>query len=426
MSTLAQEATVAAASIVVSAAGHRYLYLRLVKNVTASVRLRRAGQAAAVAITVLVPAGVLAAQYANPTRIAWLAWPTFGWVAVAAYLMMILGALEFPVRLLSRRALRRRTGSGPEVPAQVPQAPVVHQTRSDGAPSPDRRCPRPVEDTLRMVDRRLVLARSAALLATGAAVATTSYGFRRGLGTPDVRTVPVVLRRLHPSLDGMRITMASDLHLGPFFGRSHTTRIVRMINDTSPDLVAIVGDLSDGSAEDLAWHAEPLTRLSSTHGTFFVTGNHDYRHDIDAWIDTLAGFRVTTLRNTRSLIKHRGGTLDLAGVTDVEGVQHHDAPNYDTALGDRDPSHPVVLLAHQPVQVHEAARHNVDLQLSGHTHGGAFFPGNLLVPLTQPVTAGLATIDRTQLYVSRGVGASLPPIRVGAPPDITVIELRTT
>ncbi|WP_326594987.1 metallophosphoesterase [Streptomyces sp. NBC_01803] len=423
MSTLIQEATVIAASIVVSAAGHRYLYLRLVKDVTASARLRRAGQAAAVALTVLVPTGVVAAEYANPAHIAWLAWPTFVWVSVAAYLMMILVVLEIPVRL-SSRALRRRTGSGPAAPARAPQAPVVHQAQSASAPSPDRTCPRPIEDTPRMVDRRLVLARSVALLATGAAVATTSYGFRRGLGAPDVKTVPVALRRLHPSLDGMRITMASDLHLGPFFGRAHTTRMVRMINDTVPDLVAIVGDLSDGSAEDLAAHAEPLTRLSSTHGTFFVTGNHDYRHDIDAWIDTLAGFRVTTLRNTRSLIKHRGGTLDLAGVTDIEGEQHRDAPDYDTALGDRDPSHPVVLLAHQPVQVHEAARHNVDLQLSGHTHGGAFFPGNLLVPLTQPVTAGLATIDRTQLYVSRGVGASLPPIRVGAPPDITVIELR--
>ncbi|MEV6419908.1 metallophosphoesterase [Streptomyces sp. NPDC051662] len=423
MSTLAQEATVAATSIVVSAAGHRYLYLRLVKNVTASTRLRRAGQAAAAALTVLVPTGVLAAQNTNPAHLAWLAWPTFVWVAVAAYLMMILVVLEIPVRL-SSRALRRRTGSGPAAPSRAPRTPVIHQARSAGAPGPDRTCPQPVEDTMRMVDRRLVLTRSVALLATGTAVATTSYGFRRGLGAPDVKTVPVALRQLHPSLDGMRITMASDLHLGPFFGRTHTTRMVRMINDTVPDLVAIVGDLSDGSAEDLAAHAEPLTRLTSTHGTFFVTGNHDYRHDIDTWIDTLADFRVTTLRNTRSLIKHRGGTLDLAGVTDIEGKQHHDAPDYDTALGDRDPSHPVVLLAHQPVQVHEAARHNVDLQLSGHTHGGAFFPGNLIVPLTQPVTAGLATIDRTQLYVSRGVGASLPPIRVGAPPDITVIELR--
>ncbi|MFJ7496803.1 metallophosphoesterase [Streptomyces sp. NPDC097727] len=423
MSTLMQEATVAAASIVASAAGHRYLYLRLVKDVTASARLRRAGQATAVALTVLVPAGVLAAQYANPARIAWLAWPAFVWVALAAYLLMTLAVLEIPVRLMAR-TLRQRTGSSPAVPAQAPRVPVVQQAHFAAAPVTGDTDPRPAEDTAQMRDRRLVLARSVALLATGTAVATTSYGFHRGLGAPDVKIVPVALRRLHPSLDGMRITMASDLHLGPFFGRAHTARMVRMINNTSPDLVAIVGDLSDGSADDLAAHAAPLTRLSSTHGAFFVTGNHDYRHDVDAWIATLADFRVTTLRNTRSLIKHRGGAIDLAGVTDVTGEQNHDAPDYDRALGDRDPTHPVVLLAHQPVQVHEAARHEVDLQLSGHTHGGAFFPGKLLVPLTQPVTAGLATIDHTQLYVSRGVGASLPPIRVGAPPDITVIELR--
>ncbi|MFE7569481.1 metallophosphoesterase [Streptomyces sp. NPDC057539] len=424
MSTLAQEATVAAGSIVVSAAAHRYLYLRLVKDVTASARLRRAGGATARALTVLVPAGVLAAQYADPTRIAWLAWPAFVWVALAAYLLMTLVVLEIPARLTAR-TLRRRTGSGPVVPAQAPRAPVVQQGYSAAAPISGDTNPRPAEGaSSRMVGRRLVLARSVALLATGTAVATTGYGFHRGLGAPDVKVVPVALRRLHPSLDGMRITMASDLHLGPFFGRSHTARMVRMINDTSPDIVAIVGDLSDGSAEDLATHAAPLTRLSSTHGAFFVTGNHDYRHDVDAWIATLADFRVTTLRNTRTLIEHRGGAIDLAGVTDVTGEQNHDAPDYDRTLGDRDASHPVILLAHQPVQVHEAARHKVDLQLSGHTHGGAFFPGNLLVPLTQPLTAGLATIDHTQLYVSRGIGASLPPIRVGAPPDITVIELR--
>ncbi|MFD7898494.1 metallophosphoesterase [Streptomyces sp. NPDC059743] len=423
MSTLGQEVAVTAASIVVSAAGHRYLYLRLVKNVTASVRLHRAGQAAAVALTALVPAGVLAAEYANPTRIAWLARPAFGWVALAAYLLMILAVLEIPKRLMAR-ALGRRAND-PDTAVKAEQVPGAAQFPSSAAPMPAENtgC-RPGTDTSRMVDRRLVLARSVALLATGTAMATTGYGFHRGLGPPDVKTVRVALRRLHPSLDGMRITMASDLHLGPFFGRTHTARMVRMINDTSPSLVAIVGDLSDGSAEDLGTHAEPLARLSSAHGTFFVTGNHDYRHDIDAWIGTLADYGVTTLRNTRSLIAHRGGAIDLAGVTDVEGERNHDAPDYDKALADRDRSHPVVLLAHQPVQVHEAARHEVDLQLSGHTHGGGFFPGNLLVPLTQPVTAGLATIDNTQLYVSRGVGASLPPIRVGAPPDITVIELR--
>ncbi|MFF4733780.1 hypothetical protein ACFY3M_53175 [Streptomyces mirabilis] len=249
MSTLAQEAAVTAASIVTAAAAHRYLYLRLVKDVTASARLRRAGRAAAVALTILVPTGVLAAQYANPTHIAWLAWPAFVWVALAAYLLMTLVVLEIPVRLTAR-ALRRRTGSGLVVPAQAPRVPVAQQGHSVAAPTTGDTHSQPAQDAPRMMDRRLVLARSVALLATTTAVATTGYGFHRGLGAPDVKVVPVALRRLHPSLDGMRITMASDLHLGPFFGRPHTARMVRMINDTSPDLVAIVGDLSDGSAQD--------------------------------------------------------------------------------------------------------------------------------------------------------------------------------
>ncbi|MFD5898470.1 metallophosphoesterase [Streptomyces sp. NPDC060366] len=423
MSTLAQEITVAGTSIVVAAAAHRYLYLRLVKNVTASPRLRRSGQIAAVALTALVPAGVLTAQYANPTSIAWLVWPVFAWVACAAYLLLVLTVLEIPT-CLTARSLQRRAHVTRHTP--TPNTGNTRQQQGTAIHKADPAGPAPCPDPPTMASRRLVLARSVALLATATATATTGYGFHRGLGPPDIKTVPVNLRRLHPSLDGMRITMVSDLHLGPFFGHAHTARNVRMINNTSPDIVAIVGDLSDGSAEDLAGHAEPLTRLTSTHGTYFVTGNHDYRYDADAWINTLTDFGITTLRNTRTLITHRSGAIDLAGVTDVEGERHHDTPDYDKALADRDPSHPIVLLAHQPVQVHEAARHDVDLQLSGHTHGGGFFPGNLLTPLTQPVTAGLATFDTTQLFVSRGVGASLPPIRVGAPPDITVIELRST
>lgn len=355
-------------------------------------RLRRAGQITAVALTALVPAGVLTAQYADPTRIAWLVRPVFAWVACAAYLLLVLAVLEVPA-YLTTRSLRRRphvtrhtpaphtknTREPQPVPAIGEADPAGHKAEAGhkaGGPAVPAPCPDPPT----MAGRRLVLARSVALLATATATATTGYGFHRGLGPPDIKTVPINLRRLHPSLDGMRVTMASDLHLGPFFGRAHTARNVRLINGTSPDIVAIVGDLSDGSAEDLAGHADPLARLASTHGTYFVTGNHDYRYDVDAWIDTLTEFGITTLRNTRTLITHRGGAIDLAGVTDVEGERHHDTPDYDKALADRDASHPVVLLAHQPVQVHEAARHDVDLQLSGHTHGGGFFPGNLLAP----------------------------------------------
>ncbi|MYV51850.1 metallophosphoesterase [Streptomyces sp. SID3212] len=422
MSDTSQQAAVAAASLLIAAVAHWYLYVRLVRDVTASARWRGAGRATAVVLSLLVPSGVMAAQYADPTRIGVLTWPAFAWVGCAAYLLMVLAVLEIPRRLITRSPARRASGN--PAPSRKPSRNGA-DNRTSGAErsAPTTPGPGSVTDGSWAADRRALLARSVALLATGTAVATTAYGFRRGLGPPDVRTVRVALRRLHPSLTGLRITMASDLHLGPFFGRDRTARLVRMINDTSPHLVAVVGDLSDGTAEDLGPHAEPLARLRSTHGTYFVTGNHDYRHDVDAWIDTLAGFDVTTLRNTRTPIEHRSGVIDLAGVTDVEGERKHDAPDYDRALGGRDPSRPVVLLAHQPVQVHQAARHGVDLQLSGHTHGGAFFPGNLLVPLSQPVTSGLATIGGTQLYVSRGAGTSPPPIRVGAPPDITVVEL---
>ncbi|MGW2511686.1 metallophosphoesterase [Streptomyces scopuliridis] len=420
MSDSARSALIAAVSVLVAGGAHRYLYLRLVRDVTPWPRLRRAGQVAGAVLTVLVPAGVVTAEYANPTRIGWLAWPAFGWVACAAYLLMALAVLEIP-RTLAVRALARRGAARADARKAVrtdvgaADRPGLDEETAANAPS----TPDPW-----LIGRRLILARSVALLATGTAVATTGYGIGRALGAPEVRTVRVGLRRLHPSLCGLRITMASDLHLGPFFGRDHTARIVRLINATEPAVVAIVGDLSDGTAEDLGTEAEPLARLRSAHGSYFVTGNHDYRYDADAWVGTLAGFGVTTLRNARTRVEYRRGALDLAGVNDVEGEREHDGPDYARALSGRDPADPVVLLAHQPVQVREAALHGVDLQLSGHTHGGQFFPGNLLVPLSQPVTAGLATVDGTQLYVSRGAGASAPPVRVGAPPEITVVELR--
>ncbi|MGW2180647.1 hypothetical protein ACWCXX_21605 [Streptomyces sp. NPDC001732] len=186
MSTLAQEVAVAGASIVVSATGHRYLYLRLVKNVAASIRLRRAGQTAAVALTILVPTGVLAAQYANPARIAWIAWPTFAWVALAAYLVMVFAVLEIPV-CLTACALSRCAKSDPDSFAEADRVPMAHHSPSDTtAISAGIADSRPDADGPQMVDRRLVLARSVALLATGTAVATTGYGFHRGLGAPDV------------------------------------------------------------------------------------------------------------------------------------------------------------------------------------------------------------------------------------------------
>jgi uncharacterized protein len=193
-----------------------------------------------------------------------------------------------------------------------------------------------------------------------------------------------------------------------------------MVNGLDADLVAVVGDLVDGSVEELGRAAAPLRDVRGRDGSYFVTGNHEYYSGYQEWVEEVARLGLRPLRNER--VELAG--FDLAGVNDVAGEEFDDGPDFGRALGGRDPSRPVVLLAHQPVQVHEAAGHGVDLQLSGHTHGGQMFPFHLLVRLDQPVRSGLATVDGTRLYVTNGAGFWGPPLRVGAPPDITLVELR--
>jgi uncharacterized protein len=199
---------------------------------------------------------------------------------------------------------------------------------------------------------------------------------------------------------------------------------VNTINGLQPDLVAIVGDLVDGTVDELGEAAAPLRDLVSRHGTFFVTGNHEYFSGAQPWLAELSRLGVDPLRNERLTISRGGASFDLAGVNDVTGRNYGDGPDLAKALDGRDAATPVVLLAHQPVQAVEAAKLGVDLQLSGHTHGGQMWPFNYVVTLQQPFVSGLATVDGMPVYVSNGAGFWGPPVRVGAPPDVTLVELR--
>jgi predicted MPP superfamily phosphohydrolase len=236
---------------------------------------------------------------------------------------------------------------------------------------------------------------------------------------PRVKRITVSLAKLPRSAHGFRIAVVSDIHLGPILGRAHTQRVVDTINSTHPDLIAVVGDLVDGRVEDLAPAAAPLAGLEAPHGSFFVTGNHEYYSGADEWVDHVRELGLRPLANDRVEISG----FDLAGVNDLAGESEGEGPDFAKALGDRDRTRASVLLAHQPVVIHDAVRQGVDLQLSGHTHGGQLWPGNLVAGLTNPTVAGLERYGDTQLYVSRGAGAWGPPVRVGAPSDITVVEL---
>ncbi|MFD4174122.1 metallophosphoesterase [Streptomyces anulatus] len=267
--------------------------------------------------------------------------------------------------------------------------------------------------------RRLFVSRVVGGAAAAAGLATVGYGTYGVLRGPSVRRITVPLAKLPRAAHGFRIAVVSDIHIGPILGRAHTRRIVDTINATSPDLVAVVGDLVDGSVADLGSAAEPLSALRARHGSFFVTGNHEYFSGAGQWVDHVRELGLHPLENARVEIEG----FDLAGVNDIAGESEGQGPDFGRALGDRDRGRAAVLLAHQPVVIHDAVEHGVDLQLSGHTHGGQLWPGNLLAELANPTVAGLERYGDTQLFVSRGAGAWGPPVRVGAPSDITVVEL---
>jgi uncharacterized protein len=392
---------------VVMGAAHYYIWARAVRATTRPGRGRRIGTGVVVLLYLLVMAALAVGRLGGSWLGAAVAWPGFLWLAGAFYFALILGVLEIP-RLVLNRAARRH-----EVPVAVGAPDAVVETPG-GTPEEQPADP----------GRRLFIARSLAVAGGVATAGVVGFGTTQALGDPVVKRVPVTLGKLDQRLSGYRIAVVSDIHLGPLLGRGHTERIVRMINEQEVDLVAVVGDLVDGTVDELGEAAAPLRDLVSTHGSFFVTGNHEYYSGVEPWLAELERLGVAPLRNERLRIERAGASFDLAGVNDVTGEAFRDGPDFARALDGRDTSTPVVLLAHQPVQVHQAAKHGVDLQLSGHTHGGQMFPFHLAVGLQQPVRSGLATVDGTQVYTSNGAGFWGPPVRVGAAPDITVVELR--
>ncbi|RJL34145.1 metallophosphoesterase [Bailinhaonella thermotolerans] len=275
------------------------------------------------------------------------------------------------------------------------------------------------------LDRRLFLGRSAVLVAGMAAAATTAQGVRSATGAPRIRSVPITLARLPGAFEGFRVAAVSDIHVGAFLGRRHTERIVRRINALRPDMIAIVGDLATGTPGELGPDAAPLRDLEAPHGVFYVLGNHETYFGPEEWAQEVASLGVRPLRNERVVLERAGAAIDLAGVDDVSG-REMGVPGADLgrALGGRDPGRPVILLSHQPVLAREAAAHGVDLQLSGHTHGGQILPFGYLEALQQPVLSGLAEVGGTQVFVTNGAGFSDLPLRLGAPPEIALLELR--
>jgi predicted MPP superfamily phosphohydrolase len=242
-----------------------------------------------------------------------------------------------------------------------------------------------------------------------------------------VRRVDVPLDRLSSELDGFTILHLSDLHLDLVHGKAWLDKVVERANGLGADLVAITGDLAEGSVAQYGQDAEAIGRLEAPHGVFFVTGNHEYFHDLRGWISFLQDRGIRVLRNEMVSVEVGSAGFDLAGVDDHDGgrLAADHGPDLDRALSDRNPDHPVVLLAHQPRVIAEAEGRGVDLVLSGHTHGGQIWPFSYLVYLQQPYVRGLIRHGRAHLYVSSGTGFWGPPMRLGTTAEMALIRLRS-
>jgi len=269
-----------------------------------------------------------------------------------------------------------------------------------------------------------VLARGRALLVATVGLAAGAVALGQGLAPPRLRRVEVPLARWPRALDGFRIAQISDLHIGPLLDRRFARTVAERVNALGADLVAVTGDLVDGSVARVGAEVEPLAALRARCGVYFVTGNHDYYSGADGWVARMAELGWRALRNERLAID---GGFDLAGVDDRHGnlVDPDGGEDLERALAGRDPSRAVVLLAHDPTTFKDASRLGVDLQLSGHTHGGQIWPFRWFVRAVVPWVEGLHRVGASALYVSRGTGFWGPPMRLGAPAEITEITLRS-
>lgn len=360
---------------------HRYVWVRLVRHPAWPEPWGTVLTVAVVVFAALIPIAVLAMRSAPRAVSGPLSWLVYSWMGLLLYLFLLTVVSD------AGRGVAALFGALPADPA-----------------------------------RRLFLSRMIAagvgaasgLIAIGGAV-NVARGF-------DVRRVRVPLAKLPKSASGYSIVQITDVHVGPTIGRAFVEGVVRQTNALEPDMVVITGDLVDGSVEQLRDLVEPLRDLRAKDGVFFVTGNHEYYSGADEWIAHITTLGIRVLRNERVDVR---GLFDLAGVDDSSAARMlpHHGQDLAKAMEGRDPSRAVVLLAHQPKAVRDARRAAVDLQLSGHVHGGQLVPFNWLARIDQPLIAGLYRVEKTWVYVSTGTGYWGPPMRVGPGAEITRIEL---
>jgi hypothetical protein len=393
--------------VLVALAIHGYLWWRLVHATRLPRRFRRIATAVLAVLFVAIIA-------TTGLRIEWpgfastVGWITMPWLAFAGLTMVTLLAFD----------LIRALGWG------VQRVRRVERVDGTGLPRPGSAA----EGQRGWIDpsRRQFLARATGGAAVAVASVSVAGGMLSARGEHVIEDVEIFLPKLPRELDGFTIVQLSDLHVGMTIGREFVERVVARANALKPDLIALTGDLIDGKVADLRDDVAPLGDLRAPHGVFAVTGNHEYYAGAQPWIEEITRLGARYLNNERVTITRDGASFDLAGIYDRSGGDYGQPPDLRAALAGREPSRVVVLMAHQPRQVHGAAFLGVDLQLSGHTHGGQIWPWHYLVRLQQEgFLAGRYQLRDTQLYVTRGCGYWGPPVRVLAPLEITRVILRS-
>ncbi len=360
---------------------HYYFWARLVRDAGLSGRV-------AIAMTVLIALAALSLPLGfvlgRSSAFSW--WPVV-WMGISFFLLITLAFGDL------YKLVAGLLASGPDVPA-------------DPA-------------------RRGFMARSTAQVAAVATAGLSGASLYFALRPVGIKKVAVKLKRLPAAFEGLRVVQFTDVHIGPTIRRDFAERIVALANSTDPDIVAITGDLVDGSVEALRDHVAPLKNLRAKHGVFFVTGNHEYYSGADEWIAHLETLGVKVLRNERVSITRDGETIDVVGIDDFRARGPGHGPDLPRALEAGDAGRFRILLAHQPKAIHDAAAHDIALQISGHTHGGQIFPFGLFVKLDQPYVSGLHTHleTDTQIYVSEGTGYWGPPMRLGTAAEVTQLDL---
>ena len=377
--------------LAVLGAAHFYVWVRLVRDLQLPPSMHRGLTWLLMALFVLLPLAFASVRTLSPESAKPLFLVAFGWLGLLLFVVSLLLLAEAGRWLLTLG--RWVLDSAPEDP-----------------------------------ERRKVLSR---LLAGAVAVATVGLGglaLRSGLARVAVKRVEVALDRLPNAMHGTTIAQLTDVHIGPTIGKDFVEEVVLQTNALAPDVIAITGDLVDGTVEALRDHVAPLAKLKARYGVYFVTGNHEYYSGHIEWCEELKRLGIKVLRNERVSIGEHHESYDLAGVDDYSAgsFQDGEGPNLERAVAGRDPNRELVLLAHQPKAIFEAERLGVGLQLSGHTHGGQLWPWKYLVRLQQPVVSGLERIGRALIYVSNGTGYWGPPMRLGAPAEITHIVLQRT